>query len=657
MKNTRKRVEILIDRVALEGGPLPKLPRRAAALPAAVAKAVPTPVPGWVPVRPSRVAGTAGGRLARREDLAGLLAGEPSFRGSVLLLERDDAQLVPVADDIALPEEIRFRHVLVVGQTGSGKTTRVILPLIWRDLADGERSIIVVDAKGDLTGPLLEMARMAGRESQIRYISFSEPELSLAWNPIAGLSSLSECREVAKSLSIAVDAQRESRDSPFFRLQAEKLVAMLIHALQDHPERCVPSHLQSLLDLSPSGLVDEARKLGAEALGMAVMASGSNHNAETVLLEATNHVAAFSDPDIALTTSRSEFDFAELASAPNILILRFPEGIERLRALHNVFIKRLFTWVAEEADRHPDRRLPRVVSCYMDEFASVGRLPDIERALSTFRSRRFAITAAVQSTAQLAAVYGDTAAAVLIDAFGSWILVPPVGLRDAHLASQKSGLMLEDRVETDGSPDGQIVREYTQVRAVLTPEEIALPAMHPEIGMASTLLLPGIPPFQAFLKPIFVYAEFAHWNRTKGHSGPVAMVAPRGVSLDAPCVPAAPTDSGLTNTRGMSMDQVRAKIEEVKSELEWESTSGSARKWWEAFEAENHHRLPIVLRLAEELRNRKATITEFFLAYCFSNCDNIQANLHYLDYVRLKQAEEKRRKEEAARRRAESESE
>lgn len=105
------------------------------------------------------------------------------------------------------------------------------------------------------------------------------------------------------------------------------------------------------------------------------------------------------------------------------------------------------------------------------------------------------------------------------------------------------------------------------------------------------------------------------------------------------------------------MDQVRAKIEEVKSELEWESTSGSARKWWEAFEAENHHRLPIVLRLAEELRNRKATITEFFLAYCFSNCDNIQANLHYLDYVRLKQAEEKRRKEEAARRRAESESE
>jgi hypothetical protein len=52
----------------------------------------------------------------------------------------------------------------------------------------------------------------------------------------------------------------------------------------------------------------------------------------------------------------------------------------------------------------------------------------------------------------------------------------------------------------------------------------------------------------------------------------------------------------------------------------------------------------LVFRLAEELRNRKATIAEFFLAYVYSNTDNIQANLHYLDYTRLKNAPEKREK-------------
>ena len=60
------------------------------------------------------------------------------------------------------------------------------------------------------------------------------------------------------------------------------------------------------------------------------------------------------------------------------------------------------------------------------------------------------------------------------------------------------------------------------------------------------------------------------------------------------------------------------------------------------------HRNALVLRLAEELAVRKATITEFFLAYVYSNTDNIQANLHYLDYTRLKKEEEKKKKEAAA---------
>ena len=38
---------------------------------------------------------------------------------------------------------------------------------------------------------------------------------------------------------------------------------------------------------------------------------------------------------------------------------------------------------------------------------------------------------------------------------------------------------------------------------------------------------------------------------------------------------------------------------------------------------------------------RKATITGFFLAYAYSNTDNIQANPHYLDYKWLKDAAEK----------------
>lgn len=109
-----------------------------------------------------------------------------------------------------------------------------------------------------------------------------------------------------------------------------------------------------------------------------------------------------------------------------------------------------------------------------------------------------------------------------------------------------------------------------------------------------------------------------------------------------------PTERRISDVRGWPATRVAARLEDVKRGLDWENTTGSARKWWGAFEKENGHRLALVLRLAEELLERKATVTEFFLAYVYSNTDNIQANLHYLDYTRLKKREEERRRKEAA---------
>ncbi len=99
--------------------------------------------------------------------------------------------------------------------------------------------------------------------------------------------------------------------------------------------------------------------------------------------------------------------------------------------------------------------------------------------------------------------------------------------------------------------------------------------------------------------------------------------------------------AGITDVREWSDEEIWNGLEKLKDDqLDWKNATGSARKWWDAFQEENKHRPALVFRLAEELRNRKATITEFFLAYAYSNTDNIQANLHYLDYKRLKEASE-----------------
>lgn len=71
-------------------------------------------------------------------------------------------------------------------------------------------------------------------------------------------------------------------------------------------------------------------------------------------------------------------------------------------------------------------------------------------------------------------------------------------------------------------------------------------------------------------------------------------------------------------------------------ETEAAPSGESASKWWLAFLEENKERPVLVSRLIAELRARSMTINDFFLTYVYSNTDNIQANLDFADYRRLR---------------------
>ncbi len=102
----------------------------------------------------------------------------------------------------------------------------------------------------------------------------------------------------------------------------------------------------------------------------------------------------------------------------------------------------------------------------------------------------------------------------------------------------------------------------------------------------------------------------------------------------------------FTDTSGWDDDAIWNRIETIKNDhLDWSHASESAAKWWSEFEEEFRHRPSLVLRVVEELQQRHSTLNEFFMAYVYSNTENIQANLHYLDYMKLKQTEDAKRDE------------
>ncbi len=578
---------------------------------------------------------------------------------------------------LVIPKGERNRHVLIVAKTGGGKTSRFILPILYGDCLDPVRSTIVIDSKPEMWRQLAGMTRKYNPEKTILLFNPLDRARSLSWNILGKIDDDTDCKLIAQTIIAATDVPEAKSDSPFFRNNALAILnSIMVGLLHDSSEVLSMPRIHEIVQ---SGMKPLCEWLEAhpEALRntrtFVELARSGSQNADTIMSELGMRLSAWDLAAIRATTSQMELDVEDLIQKPTLFIVELRESeLEMLRPMANVIVVEILRFLTKRAEQCPGVRLPRPVGLVIDEFASaLGRLPDIHVKLNTLRSRNVSIVAAIQSTAQVKANYSDDSDSVLAG-FSTKIFLPPLDLVDAEWASKESGQMtIRFQTQSTGANRKMIeifasrndsTQEQVQQRAVLTPDEIGRPTDN-----ISTFFMPNTPVFQGHLIPFFKIPEMlkrlqefdSEEKELKLRTAPIEY-EDRPPSVASGGGGGGGNNSGgsggynnglppgITNTAGWSADQIDKKLAEVKKNLDWDNTTGSARKWWEAFENENKTRMPLVLRLAEELQVRKATITEFFLAYVYSNTDNIQANLSYLDYTRLKKEEEKKKKDAAA---------
>jgi hypothetical protein len=536
---------------------------------------------------------------------------------------------------LCLPGEFTRRGMLVLGLPGSGKTRRFLERCVAAALCHPDTSVVVFAVQPGSARQAIAASRSLRGESAL--VSCFNPGkatgCSQFLNPLHGVQTKSEAKDIARLLSQTLKTESRSGDDTYFKEHAIRIIAAGILALQKVTRgNANLGDLKDALDGGGGTLQPLAEKGESPILADFARDLLSGHsNTMTTLTYAANILSPWDDDQSRIATSAQELDFEDLlATNPGLLVISVDEDkIQKLAGLTSLVFHCLFTWIIRAAQANGGA-LPRHLFIFVDELPAAGCLPDLgTRLTATFRKSNVSFIAAAQCEAQLHAVYQNDAPSV-IAGFGSRIFVPPVDSTDAEGISARSGIIETSMPVTTAS--GQIISHHPQTRPLLLPSEINAPN-HKDLGPRMTFALAGLPPFQAYLRGSWEIPEESAILR-----------AAKSLELPVRVLPKSETDqhpdwlhAGFTDTRGWSDKKIRARLAAVCKKLSPQSASDAARRWWSTFEKANQQRPALLLRLAEELLQRKATIEEFFRAYLISETNNIQANLHFLDYLRLKE--------------------
>ena len=357
----------------------------------------------------------------------------------------------------------RNRNVLVVGGSGSGKTRGFFEPNIMQMSAN----YLVTDPKGETLPRMGHMLDGAG----YKVLSFNTVDFSksLHYNPLAYVRDEADILEFVTCLIDNTTGDREHAGDPFWE-NAERLlyVALIGYLLYHCPsEDRSLSGLVTLLSLAKAKESDEDYKspldllfeevetgmryvrcadgdAGFDPMRRASYSPGGTHrwirvseptpvDADFCLL----HYKMFKDAagktlkSILVSCNTRMEPFAipqvrELVSFDEMELDRLGDAGER-RAIFAVmsdtsslysFLFAIMAWQAmnilcKRALLRYGGSLPTPVVLMLDEFANIGRLPDVEKMVAVMRSRNISMAFGLQSLSQLKSAYKDDAATII----------------------------------------------------------------------------------------------------------------------------------------------------------------------------------------------------------------------------------------------------
>ncbi|TPE47894.1 type IV secretory system conjugative DNA transfer family protein [Amaricoccus solimangrovi] len=378
----------------------------------------------------------------------------------------------------------RIVHSLIAAPTGAGKGVGVVIPTLLTYLG----SIVGLDIKGENYAKTARRRRQLG-DRVFRFAPYAKDRRSHRYNPFDEVAAAPERRRFAEALRLAgslIEAKGKGTES-WVDGAREIFAATAVVAR----ERGTPT-IAAVYDLlTQAGAATDLLAALAAATKSGEARSVFNRFAsqpEKVLgsymsVMFDGGLRLWADPDVRDATAASDFEITSFRSDPgSVFICVSQKDLGVLSPLIRLMFQQMFT-ALQETERGENDKFD--VLFLLDEFASLGKMEEMSRAITTVRSSGAHLMLIVQSLANLKETYGAEGAANFMGNCELQLFMAPTDMDTPRYISEAIGdATRRARVKSwrQRGWDAATIQERNEGARLIRPEQIRL--LGPETAVA-----------------------------------------------------------------------------------------------------------------------------------------------------------------------------
>ncbi|MDX1975978.1 MAG: type IV secretory system conjugative DNA transfer family protein [Rickettsiales bacterium] len=412
-----------------------------------------------------------------------------------ILLGRTGNNNYLIADD--------YQHILLFAPTGSGKGVGFVIPnlLFW------DQSVVVHDIKMENHELTSGFRKKLGQE--VYLWNPADPDgISHCYNPLDWISEKpgQMVDDVQKICNLILPEQE------FWQNEARSLMLGVILYLVAVPEK-VTSFGEVVRTMRSDDVVYNlavvldtiGKRIHPVAyMNIAAFLQKADKERSGVISTLNSGLELWANPLIDATTARSDFDLQTLKKKKMTVFCGVtPDNLKRLEPLLKVFYQQATDFLTRAM---PKKNEPFGVMFMMDEFPSLGEMPQFQVGIAYFRGYRVKLFLIVQDTQQLKGIYEEAGMNSFLSNSYYRITFAANNVETANLISQLIGNKTAQQTSynkpkfLDLNPAARTINTSEVQRALLLPQEVITLPRDEQI-----ILIESFPPIRT--KKIFYFKD------------------------------------------------------------------------------------------------------------------------------------------------------